>query len=359
MHLASFSGLQDEDLAVPLLLAGFREKVSQAYVVEVRTALQAYVEIADSCAWEQSEVGQARDQWKVLLSNVGLLDTDCVRSSSAAHFLSQMFHMNADEGLCPIHIVYVCAPANATCADLAAVIRKFFKEAEELHHRVLDRAPEDGGVEDLGSAWLEQMARRECPGHFDFLKALDSGIEMLGDHVSYTEMTWPEFFENGGNRRCFDAVKTLPSLRHQFLHFPLCEAVSAVRETALEKVCVAECTTQGRQKVKCSRSVWGKRLGPRQKELLLIDEGQKLGYFQVGACMNGADACILAADETQNCLRDHSAVQAHRQTDCFTPGKKGSRFPPQPLMYRPSQDWAKELESTFPQLVCVQNAWET
>ena len=95
MHLASLSGLQDKDLAVPLLLAGFWEKVSQAYVVEVRTALQAYVEIADSCAWEQSEVGQAQDQWKVPLGNVCPLDTDCVRSSRAAQFFSQMFHMNA------------------------------------------------------------------------------------------------------------------------------------------------------------------------------------------------------------------------------------------------------------------------
>ena len=142
MHLASFSGLQDEDLAVPLLLAGFWEKVSQAYVVEVRTALQAYVEIADSRAWEQSEVGQAQDQWKVPLGNVCPLDTDCVRSSRAAQIFSQMFHMNADEGPFPIHIVYVCAAANGACADLAAVIRKFFKEAEELHLRVLDRAPQ-------------------------------------------------------------------------------------------------------------------------------------------------------------------------------------------------------------------------
>ena len=92
--------------------------MSQAYVVEVRTALHKF------------DGG----------------------SSHAAPFFSQM-------------LVYVRAPANATCSDLAVVIRKF---SEVLHLRVLDRAPEDVGVEDLGAPWLQQMAKRECPKHLAF-----------------------------------------------------------------------------------------------------------------------------------------------------------------------------------------------
>ena len=50
-------------------------------------------------------------------------------------------------------IAFACAPGNETCADLAAIMRRFFNANEVLHLRIVDSHDDRGYPEDFGMRW--------------------------------------------------------------------------------------------------------------------------------------------------------------------------------------------------------------